>query len=242
MSDIIDLTKKVEVVLDLRKIPQVKAQVCLCIDGSGSMQSLYKYGVVQKTVDRISAIAVKFDDNQELDVKVFSDDCNEAKAATPEMFGSYVNNELLGKRLVPFGGTNYSPFINDVVSSYFSKNESVGKSVLGALKNLFGGKSDQKTSTSSKSDSGFPIFCIVITDGQNGDGLETTRLLEQMKDKDIYWQFVGIGSERFDYVSHLADSLPNVGFFAINDLDCVKDMELYKNLLSEEFANFIKKF
>lgn len=245
MSELIDLTKKVEVVLDLRKISSsVKAQVCLAIDGSGSMNSLYRNGTVQKTVDRISAVAVKFDDNQELDVMVFSNDVNEAKSATPEMFGSYVDKELLKKNLVQFGGTDFAPFINKVVENYFSANTfaSVSSSILGALKNIFSPNKPVAPVTSSKSTSGFPIFCIVITDGENSDQDKTTALLKAMQDKDIYWQFVGIGHENFRYLKKVANDLPNVGFFEIKDLTNVKDMELYKELVSEEFASWIKKF
>jgi hypothetical protein len=241
-AELLDLTKKVDVVLDLRKIsPNIKAQVCLAIDGSGSMSSLYKNGTVQKTVDRISAVAVKFDDNQELDVMVFSNDVNEAASATPEMFGSYVQKQLIEKKLVQFGGTDYVPFINQVVENYFSKNTSVS-GIVGTLKGIFGfGKKDAPVS-SAKSDSGFPIFCIVITDGENGDQAETRNILEAMKDKDIYWQFVGIGDESFRFLKKIGDDLPNVGFFSIPNLETVKDMELYKELVNEEFAAWITKF
>ena len=170
-QELIDLTKKVDVVLDLRKLVNVKAQVCLAIDGSGSMGSLYRNGTVQKTVDRISAVAVKFDDNQELDVLVFSNDVNEAKSATTEMFGNYVQQELLNKHLVQFSGTDYVPMINTVVENYFSSSvfQEVSGTILGALKNVFGfGKKEEpKHISSSKSKSGFPIFCIIITDGEN---------------------------------------------------------------------------
>ena len=251
-QELLDLTKKVDVVLDLRKIPEtVKAQVCLALDGSGSMTSLYNNGTVQKTVNRISAVAVKFDDNSELDVMVFSNNVNEAKSATPEMFGAYVQTELLKKNLVQFGGTEFAPMINQVVENYFSPTimnsivESSG-SILRALKGIFSSSKPEpaKTvNTSSKSTSGYPIFCIIITDGDNSDKTETTKLLEHMQDKDIYWQFVGIGNDtRFDYVRNLGDVLPNVGFFHIPNLEEMKDMELYKNLLNEEFSEWIKKF
>ena len=63
-----------------------------------------------------------------------------------------------------------------------------------------------------------------------------------MQDKDIYWSFVGIGNEQFTYLRELANKLPNVGFFDIHNLDEVKDMELYKQLLSNEVSEWFKKF
>lgn len=262
-QQLIDLTKKVEVVLDLRKIADLKAQVHLTIDGSGSMDYLYRNGTVQKTVDRLSAVAVKFDDNQELDVSIFSSGVNEAEPATPAMFGSYVDQELLRKNLVPFGGTYYVPFINLVVEKYFSqtlvaevktimeKVEIASKGVFGALKDaLFGKKTEEvekevtttKTVSTDRSVSGLPIFVIVITDGENGDQSATTALLKKMENKNVYWQFVGIGNTRFPYLEQVAKELPNVGFFSIQDLATVKDMDLYKQLVSEEFAKWAKKF
>jgi hypothetical protein len=106
----------------------------------------------------------------------------------------------------------------------------------------FGKKNTPVVSSGNKSTSGLPVLVIVVTDGENFDKAETTALLAGMQDKDIYWQFVGIGSERFAYLKKIADDLPNVGFFSIENIETVKDMELYKNLLNEEFAAWVKKF
>lgn len=238
-QELLDLTKKVECVLDLRKIPDVKAQVCFAVDHSGSMDSLYRNGTVQKTVDRLSAVAVKFDDNQELDVLVFDDGVREAAAATPAMFGSYVQKEILNKGW-SMGGTEYAPFINKVVDNYFGANalQSIGST----LKSIFGfGKQEQATS-SNISRSGYPIFVVIVTDGENSDQGATTNLLRAMQDKNVYWQFVGIGNTRFRYLEQIADELPNVGFFSIQNLEGTKDMELYKELINPEFAEWVKKF
>lgn len=250
MSDLIDLTKKVQVVLDLRKIDNsTKAAVCLCIDGSGSMDGLYRRGTVQNVVNRISAIACKFDDNQELDVFAFSSNCSEADAATPDMFGTYVQKQLLDAGLIEGGGTNYSPFIRSVQEKYFSptmvgKTKEAAKGIFGAIKGLFSAEDTAApvVVTGSRATCGYPIFVIVITDGENSDQGATTALLKQMQDKDIYWQFVGIGHENFRYLRQIADELPNVGFFEIKDIVEVKDMELYKELVSEEFAAWVNKF
>lgn len=247
-QELINLTKKVEVVMDLRKIPNVKAQVCLAIDYSGSMGTLYRNGTVQKTVNRLSAVAVKFDDNQELDVLVFHDGVHEAKPATPALFGTYVDQEIVRK--FQMGGTNYAPFIEKAIENYFGSNVASSiidgtKSIMGALAGAFGfGKKTVApvSTTSNKSTSGFPIFCIVVTDGENSDKDKTTALLKQMGDKNIYWQFVGIGNERFTYLQKTADELPNVGFFKIDDIENIKDLELYKELLNEEFAAWVQKF
>jgi hypothetical protein len=239
---LIDLTKKVETVISLRKMEGVVAQVGLCIDGSGSMQDLYSRGTVQKAVDRISAVACTFDDNKELDVWVFDGGVRQAKAATPDMFGSYVQKELLNTNLVQWGGTAFRPFINSVVSHYFDGKsvEQVSTSVIGAIKSLFGfGK---KEVTPAKDVAAIPVYIVVFTDGENQDPSETTNALSLIQDKNVYWQFVGLGNCSFSYLKRLADSLPNVGFFPLTDLETIKDMELYKQLINEEFAIWVKNF
>ena len=53
----------------------------------------------------------------------------------------------------------------------------------------------------------------------------------------MFVQFVGIGKEDFPFLRKL-DELPgrvidNAGFMPVNDLDAIKDLELYDRLLNE---------
>lgn len=245
--ELINLTKKVEEVLDLRKMPSnIKAQVCLAIDYSGSMSTLYHNGTVQNVVNRLSAIAVKFDDNKELDVLVFSDDVNEAESCTPDMFNNYVNKYIINQGF-RMGGTNYSPFISKVVNNYFNKNiitsvEKVVNGFMDKVMSLFGKKDHDKTITTvtvdNKSKSGYPIFVIVVTDGENSDKTETEIIIKEMADKNIYWQFVGIGNESFAFLDKLNRSYNNVGFCSVKDIAKISDEDLYKKLLSTKFASW----
>lgn len=57
-------------------------------------------------------------------------------------------------------------------------------------------------------------------------------------------QFVGIGKEDFPFL-HKLDELPgrlidNAGFMRINDLDAIRDAELYDRLLNE-FPRWLEK-
>ena len=255
---VVDLSKKVKIVADMMKIGGVKAQVAVYLDGSGSTESggchLYSDGTMQNTVNRIAAVALQFDDNGELDTAAFSNSVTEAPVVTLNNVDGYVKRELLDKRRLAFGGTNFAPIITHAIEQYFDSNtaqavKASASSVVGALKNVFGfGKKEAApaaapTSGNGKSKSGLPVYVIIITDGDNFDENATTALLTQMQDKNIYWQFVGIGTATtFKYCNEVADALPNVGFFPIPDLNAMKDMELYKKLMNPEFAEWMKKF
>lgn len=246
--ELIDLTKKVEQVLDLRKMTNVQAQVCLAIDYSGSMDTLYKNGTVQGVVNRIFAIAVKFDDNQELDVLVFSDGVEKAASCDPDMFNNYVYDHIIkcGFRM---GGTNYAPFIRKVINDYFgnhviSKIQESSKSMMDSIKSFFGKKKVETITTvesDDKSISGYPIFVIVVTDGENFDKTDTTALLNGMQNKNVFFQFIGIGEEKFAYLKQISTTLSNVGFFNVKEISKIDDVELYEKLLNEKFCNFIKE-
>lgn len=89
----------------------------------------------------------------------------------------------------PRGGTSYAPCINDIVED---------------LK-----EGSQKT----------PVFVIFITDGENDDRYETEKALIKASKYPIYFQFVGIGDEYFDFLHELDDlkgrEFDNAGFISI---------------------------
>ena len=119
MSNLIDLSKKVEVVLAKRNLTNVKAHVGVAMDISGSMQKLYTNGTVQLTMDRLLAVACKFDDNQTLDAWTFSNGYDAISPITPDLFSSYVKQHILdNKKVTKWGGTNYAPVIQAAIEHY----------------------------------------------------------------------------------------------------------------------------
>ncbi len=82
-----------------------------------------------------------------------------------------------------------------------------------------------------------PVFVIFITDGNNSDKKESTKLITDLSKESIFFQFVGIGKETFPYLRKL-DELPNrfldnAGFMHIADIDSIDDSALYGSLLNE---------
>ena len=65
-----------------------------------------------------------------------------------------------------------------------------------------------------------------------------------MSKQPIFVQFVGIGKEDFPFL-HRLDELPgrvidNAGFMHVNDIEAIKDAELYDRLLNE-FPQWLTK-
>jgi len=236
MTGLIDLRKKVDIVLTKRKVHNVKARVGLAIDISGSMRGLYTNNTVQSVVDRILALAMRFDDNGEMDMWTFSNGCDQLQPASEKYFNNYVNQFILNNhKIEKWNGTEYAPVINSVLTEYYPERS--GKT--GFLGKLFGrGKNDAAEQAKINS---IPSILIMITDGANDDPSATTKLLEESQGKNIYYQFVGIGNESFRYLNQVAEKYPNAGFVSIKDLQGMADDALYEKFITDELAAWLNK-
>lgn len=215
----LDLRKKM--VFDLSKkkgIENQKAQIILCMDYSGSMGHLYRSGFVQDVLERIVPVAMQFDDNQEFELYLFENRCYKHKNnVTVENVGGIITREIDGK--YNMGGTSYAPPIQQIIK----ENTACSGGFMGFSKK------------SAPMD--LPIYVIFITDGQNDDKSKTEEVLREASKSGVFFQFIGIGSERFTFLEGL-DTLngrliDNANFFQIKDLARMSDAELYDKLLGE---------
>lgn len=229
---LIDLSKKVGIILEKKKIANIVAQVGFAIDVSGSMQELYRNGTMQELVNRIQGIADRFDDNHSLDVWIFDHRATELKPATLEMFGRYVQDEILSRSNI-WGSTRFADVLGLVRDHYFGAN--VVEKAKGFISSLFSKKEVVQPTKSAD-----PVFLIFLTDGVNDDEINTIEMIESMKAENIYIQFIGVGSSRFDFISTLGGRYPNVGMMNIKDLHSMTDEQLYDALLNDEFVEWVK--
>lgn len=99
-----------------------KARVVAVMDYSGSMSPRFadfngtNTNEVQRTLTKLFPFALKFDDNGELDVWLFSDSKKRLTEMSTANYASYVNNVAKRARM-EMGGTKYAPVIRDVVST-----------------------------------------------------------------------------------------------------------------------------
>jgi len=228
------LKKKVGIVLEKRKLPQVTCEVKFALDISGSMQRLYENGTVQNLTDRLLAVASRFDDNGEMEVWTFTSDFDSAPTVTESMHEGYIDKHILrNDSIYKWGGTSYAPVMIDIINQSFTE-EKVTKTQIeekpGFLGKLFGAKptvsvveSVEITNRNPK----FPIFVPFVTDGDNSDHDQTERVIRECADKNIYWMMVGIGRESFSWLKKMADKYPNVGFVKIDELEKISDEDFY---------------
>ncbi len=223
--------EKVGIVLSKRNIAKAPTvRVGVALDISGSTKQMYVKGVIQETVDRLLAIAMKFDDNGEIDMWSFTDGYNRLETAAAKDYGNYVSRHILDNPEVSkWGATSYAPVIRNMVRHYFG---SAG--VLGFLERLLDpdGFADKN--------SGQAAMVMFITDGANSDHDETEMILRECGSRKIYFQMIGVGPEReFGFIKQMAERLPNVGFVNLTSLE-LQDEEIFNSLLSEEFCGWVK--
>ena len=211
----VELKKKANFAVSMKGISGQKARVALALDVSGSMETLYRDGVVQQVVERALALAIQFDDNGAIDIFLFDSNAHELGELQEQNIHGYVDKEIMTKHNI-WGGTNYSPVMRTIMKKYAD----VGP-----------GKGD-------------PAYVIFITDGENSDRVTAEKTIVDAAKMGIFWQFIGIGNEQFDFLSKL-DTLQgrfidNANFFQVNDISKIDDTELYNRLLNE-FPGWLKE-
>ncbi|MNI24815.1 General stress protein 16U [compost metagenome] len=210
----IDLRKKiVEFTLVKKQLTGVTARVGIVLDITGSMRNLYSSGVVQEVVERILAVASKFDDNGSLDVWVYDTEFSRLPAVTEKELGRYVFTHILNNSSIhKFGRNNEPPVMEDVIHKYTQ---------------------EEKDST--------PVFIIFINDG--GVVRQTKKVIAEASVQPIFWQFVGIGDSDFEVLKQLDTMtgrlVDNANFIHLDRIEEVSDEELYDRLLNE-FPQWLK--
>lgn len=192
------------------------AQVVLALDFSGSMLHLYRDNTVQTVVETILPFGLAFDDNGEVDTYIFETGFKKiAQPVTLKNLEDYVEREIVKKHKM--GGTNYAPVLEAIYQD-FTKS-----------KGFF--------NFSSSSQMDYPVYIIFITDGNNADRNNTKEIVRKMAEKAFFIQFIGIGSETFEFLDRLDNltgrKIDNANFFKVSDIRKMTDDQLYNGLMNE---------
>jgi hypothetical protein len=127
--------EKAKFVVQKRNLPDVKAQVLMNIDVSGSAQGLFKSGQIQEAFQRVLPVGILFDDNGEVDVFTFQSGdaiCHIEPTATEKNYEGYIETNILkNKKVSLWGGTDYANVIRENLRSMgFLKQKSVEEDVV----------------------------------------------------------------------------------------------------------------
>ncbi len=190
-----------------KKISITKARIVFALDHSGSMRNMYKNGTVQNVLERVFPMAMYFDDNAEMEFYWFDNIYKELQPVNYSTLDRYVQNYILSSNN-HFGGTCYAPIMNEIFNRYAIRTP-------------------DKVST----------FVIFITDGNNSDKKATKDVLTEASKYNIFWKFIGIGNEKFEFLERLDELkgrfIDNANFIAIKDIKALSDKQLYSDLLAE---------
>jgi stress response protein SCP2 len=214
-AHLLSLAKKAAVSLEKKRLTEVRAQVCLVLDASGSMIQQYEKGRVQEVADRLLPLAVHFDDDGALDCWIFADRCKQLPAVSLNTIAGYIQREAPwagGFSGRPIGGGNNEPCVIKAVMERFR-----------------GAK--------------LPAYVLFVSDGGVYKNREIEKLIVEAARLPIFWQFVGIGGGNYGVLEKL-DNLSgrvvdNCDFFALDDLRSISESELYDRML-EEFPSWLR--
>ncbi|WP_243767394.1 vWA domain-containing protein [Paenibacillus agricola] len=199
--------KIVQAAFEKKKLHGVIARVGLVLDISGSMRSLYQNGAVQEVVDRILAVASKFDDNQTLDVWIYDNEFSRLLSVKENEIENYVQKHILNNDTIHKFGRNNEPLVMEDVIRKYTKEEP----------------------------SEHPAFIVFINDG--GVVKPTKKVIIDASVLPIFWQFIGIGNSEFELLQKLDEMegrfVDNANFFHLNDISDISDELLYDELLNE---------
>jgi len=232
---LVSLVKSAGVSLAKVGLDKHRARVCLVLDISGSMGTLYKKGLVQRFAERILALGCRFDDDGEIDVFLFGRNVHRGEAMGLDNFSGYVRDMI--ERHPLEGDTRYGAAMEAVRRHYFPDAR--------------GGERKNPCKAA------LPVYVMFVTDGGTSDKPLTERQLRWSSREPIFWQFMGIGKGKKSKSKRLinfADSdfpflekldeldgrlIDNAGFFSVASPDEHADPALY-DLLMDEYPGWVK--
>lgn len=211
--------QEVKIVLEKLSFNQ-EIQVAIALDVSISMSSLYRSGVVQELTERLLAIGINMDENQEIDVFTFGENATSIGAVTRQTINGFVDRSIYKSGTGLEGSTYYAKVMQQIKEHFIEEKQ-------GFFTSLFKKKGDKQK----------PVVVFFITDGDTFDQKDSKRLIQKYSGLPIFWQFVGIGNAHFTFLEDLDNmdgrKVDNANFFNAGDIHKISDHELYSRILHE---------
>jgi hypothetical protein len=228
---VVDLQKDVGRALRKHNLGGMEMDVVLIFDKSGSMEDEYKSGLAQLCLDRCYALAKTLDADGKMPVYVFHNTAWRAVPVTENNVGAYVKDVLMR---YDWGGTSYSAPLKLLLEDAKVPGKQRGWS---AVTSMFSSSSASAGGAPRK-----PTLALFITDGDNSDKEETTRIMNALaQSAPVLVKFIGLdtgNNVRFPYLEYLDDrkagsnsGFDNADFFKWDA--SVTDDVLYEKLVAE---------
>ncbi len=213
---LVNLVKKAQISLEKSGLGEHRAKVCLCLDISASMSDLYSKGQIQAFIERILALACRFDDDGEVDVFLFGQKSHHAPTIDLANYQQYIRT--LNKQYPLEGGTHYSPVMKMIRQHYFQNDH------------------DLKYPANTPAE--LPVYVMFVTDGATSNRKAAENQILYASHQAIFWQFMGIGrSGSFEFLEKLDDlkgrCIDNADFFSVKSPQELNDEQLFARLMNE---------
>lgn len=236
----IDLTKRAEIVnkIILEKDIDIKANVELLVDKSGSMRQRFASGVMQDLCERVLAVGMNMDVDKSIKVLAFNTFGEDVGTATADNYKGFM------QQIRSNGGTSFAPVMQMAYKDYYTTKEVDVAKKRGFMDKLLGKhpseKQTQSTLVKSELSKTVPILAVVVTDGDNGDRTTTEHIIRETSNLPIFWQFIGIQTfgTTFEFLKKLdklsGRVIDNANFFEVQeDFENMSDDQLYRQMLNE---------
>lgn len=233
---LVSLVKSAGVSLAKVGLDKHRAKVCLVLDISGSMGTLYRKGLVQRFAERILALGCRFDDDGEIDIFLFGRDVH---------------------RGAPMGLANWSDYVQRIIARHPLEGDTrYGAAMEAVRRHYFPDADGGERKAPLRAD--MPVYVMFVTDGSTSDKPLTERQLRWASREPIFWQFMGIGKgkkSKSRLLANFADSdfpflekldeldgrlVDNAGFFSVASPDEHPDADLY-DLLMAEYPDWVRQ-
>ncbi len=222
-------------VLDAYALSQHRAQVALCLDISATMHPLYASGKMQAFAEKILALGVFFDENDEIDVFLFGDQTYYVGEMNLKNFKGFIPTAR--QKYTSFGATEYDKVFQVVRKFYFP--------------DAGGGPRTEPLKSNS-----LPVYVMFVSDGTTLNEEATEKQLAYSTYEPIFWQFMALGKGKgdagtgvwgwinraftkdFSFFQRLDDliegsKLDNADFFNVPNIGDLDDKKLYQLMMNE---------
>lgn len=187
----------------------IKIEVEIAIDKSGSMPSLYRNGTIQTIIEALFPFASYYNQNQKLSLCTYSDDVKIQSPVSGNNLYNYIINEIMMNQ--PFtvcGSRNFFPVMNYI----FKKHKEINRSNCSRL-----------------------VFLVTNGDAYDQDGYR--KLLMESSQSNLFWQFINLETnwqrdimQNNQFCSQCAN---NIGFLRFPIDNPVFQERLYHLLLNK---------
>jgi hypothetical protein len=163
-----------------------KVRVCVALDVSGSMESLYNSGQVQALLVKALGMSACLDDDGEIEIFPFGSSCSQYPVkANFNNFQTVINDQIWKNGKGCLNGTVYTGPLISICRSYFGT----------------------ACTTKIKQTSELPVFAIFVTDGKPEDSHSDIRAyFEASSYQPIFWKIITLGKTGFELLQSIDDA------------------------------------